>query len=152
MLKNIRLKITLTFVLVVLITELCAGIFVTIRSIIGYHDMFDSLISETLNTDMRKALTDTANAVMVQPAPDGGDSVILSEPGAENAENLKNMLFSSQIFKHTPGMILAILDSEGTPMYSNDQDDLYKNSRTAETILQRVINVCFASSLIIIST
>ena len=136
MLKNIRLKITLTFVLVVLITELCAGIFVTIRSIIGYHDMFDSLISETLNTDMRKALTDTANAVMVQPAPDGGDSVILSEPGAENAENLKNMLFSSQIFKHTPGMILAILDPEGTPMYSNDQDDLYKNSRTAEEALK----------------
>ncbi|MBQ3124460.1 MAG: HAMP domain-containing protein [Clostridia bacterium] len=136
MFKSIRLKITLVFVLAVVLTEIFAGLFVTVRSVREYHKAFDELIAEVLTSDMRKTLTETANAVTAAPAPDGGESIVLSEPGPENVENLKNIMLGTDILKTIPGMSLAILDGNGNPMYQNDESDFYKHARVTEEALK----------------
>lgn len=136
MFKGIRLKITLIFVLTVVLAEAFAGLFVTVRSVNGYHKAFDELIAEVLNTNMRKTLTETANAVTVSPAPDGGEAIVLSEPGPENVENLKNIMLGTDVFKTIPGMCLAILDGTGNCMYQNDESDFYKHARVTEEALK----------------
>lgn len=135
MFKGIRLKITLILVMTVLLTEVGAGLFVTINSVKSYHDYFDTLISETLDEDMRNLLNETANAVSVEPSPDGGEAIIISEPGAENVENLKNIMLGSYLFKANPGMILAITDAEGNCLYQNDDSEIFKKAGVTKEAL-----------------
>lgn len=150
MFKGIRVKITLVFVLAVVLAEIGAGLFVTIRSISCYHKEFEKLTKEVFDEDMRKTLTETANAVTYQPAPDNSDAVIMNEPGPENAENLKNIMFNTPIFKNSSSMCLAILDSKGVCLYQNDDSELYKHSRVTEEALKgnEAINNRFSGKII----
>lgn len=136
MFKSIRLKITLIFVLTVVLAEALAGLFVTVRSISGYHKAFDELVSDVLTADMRKTLTDTANAVTAVPDPNGGEAIVLSEPGPENVENLKNIMVGTDILRTIPGMYLAILDGNGKAIYQSNDGNFYKHARVAEEALK----------------
>ncbi len=132
MFRGLRFKITLIFALTVVLAEMFAGLFVTVRSISVYHKNFDTLIADELNADMRKTLTETANAFSVAPAPEGGEAIVLSEPGLENVGNIKDIILSSPICTRTPGMFVSIIDSTGNCMYQNLEGNFYKSSRVAE--------------------
>ena len=136
MFRGLKFKITLVFAVTVILAEMFAGLFVTVRSIGAYHKDFDNLLEDVLTDDMRKALTETANAVSVAPAPNGGDAIVLSEPGIENAENLKNIILSTPICTRTPGMFVSVLDNNGNCMYQNFKDNFYINSRVVKEALK----------------
>lgn len=136
MFKSIRLKIILGFVFAIMVAEISAGLFITLRTVSTYHSSFDTVCKEVFDDKMRKTLTDTANAVTVQPGAEGEEAIVLSEPGPVNAENLKNILFDTKLFKESSGMRLAILDASGSCMYQNDSSEFYKNSRVTEEALK----------------
>lgn len=135
MFKGIKLKITLIFVLSVVLAELCAGIFVSLKFAYGYRDFFDNIFSETLTDEVRAGLTQTANEVTVEPAPDGGEGFIMTEPGIINAENLKNTLLTTPIAQSIPKISIAVLDKNGECFAQNDNSDDYKNSPVAKEAL-----------------
>lgn len=135
MLKNTRLKIVLIFLLTVIFTEAAAGLYVTLTSAAGYHGSFDKFLAETLGDDMRNTLTETANAVNIVPSDDVEGGVIMSEPGAENVENLKNILLGTPVFNSVPEINLAILDADGNCMYQNSDTDFFTESRTVKEAL-----------------
>ena len=128
MFKGIRSKITVIFVLVILFAELIAGTYVTFRLMHSYHHSFDSTLSEVMTDDFEAQLTDTANKVMVHADIDNPEAIVLSEPGEENVQNIKNILFDTSLFKIYTGMKLSVLDTDGNPIYTNEGTDLYKYS------------------------
>ncbi len=132
MFKGIRLKITLILVVSLVLAEIFAGLLITVHSINSYHKDFDRLIDEVLTDDFRTLLTDTANEVNVHTPPDDPTAIILNEPGPENAEKIKNILFDTKLFKHYLTMNLAILNADGECMYTNDDSALYENARVTE--------------------
>ena len=136
MFKGIRLKIILGFVFAIMVAEISAGLFITLRTVSTYHSSFDAVCKEVFDEEMRKTLTDTANAVTIQPGAEGEEAIVLSEPGPVNAENLKNIMFDTKLFRESSGMRLAILDASGSCMYQNDSGEFYKNSRVTEEALE----------------
>ncbi len=145
MFRSIRLRITVVFVLLVLAAEILAGVFVTLRTVDNYHNAFSKAIETVFSDDMRQNLTQTANALTVeQPAPDG-QGVILSEAGPENAENIKNILLGTDLFKDGSGRQLIITDNNGNALYASDEID-YKNSGVLKEALKgnEAINNRFA--------
>ena len=129
MFKSIRLRITVIFVLLIIISEFLAGAFLVFKTADDSHDTFDQAISSVFSEELREELAQAANAVKIE-SPDGEESseVILSESTAENADNLKNILLSTALFKDGYGRELVITDSDANAFYVSSDSAGYKDS------------------------
>ena len=135
MFKSIRLRITVIFVLLVLLSEVLAGIFVTIKSAANFHNAFDKAIETAFSEDMRQSLEQAANAVTVDETVPETDEVVLSESGPENIENVKNIILGSPLFKDGAGRELIITDGDANPLYSSVEKSDFADSRVFKEAL-----------------
>ena len=132
MFKDIKNRITMTFVLLMLGAQIFCGAFVTLKTVGQYHKSFEKSIENTFTDDAKAKLTELANAVTVTvPSPDGS-GIILNETGPQNVENIKNFILDTSLFKENPQLDLAILDGGGEIKYADMNADDFNNSRTAK--------------------
>ena len=132
MFKNIKNRITMTFVLLMLGAQIFCGAFVTLKTVGQYHKSFEKSIENTFTDDAKAKLTELANAVTVTvPSPDGS-GIILNETGPQNVENIKNFILDTSLFKENPQLDLAILDGGGEIKYADMNAADFNNTRTAK--------------------
>ena len=132
MFKTMRLRITMTFVLLVLLFEVIAGTFVTLKTVGSYHSSFERLLNETFTEDMRNTLTYAANTVLEDTLPADVSGLAIDTSSSAAAESIKHILLASPMFKTNFMLDFAIMDGNGEIQSSSMEHELFKDSRIAK--------------------
>lgn len=133
---SIRQRISLVFVLLVLVAEAIVGVFVTLSTMNDYHKTFEKTLNEVFSDDMRKTLTDTANTVTVQVIDENANAPQMAESTSYNADALRNAVKDSTLFKNYSELQLAILDGTGEIKYSEVETEKLQNSDIAKSAVK----------------
>lgn len=133
---SIRQRISLVFVLLVLVAEAIVGVFVTLSTMNDYHKTFEKTLNEVFSDDMRKTLTDTANTVTVQVIDENANAPQMAESTLYNADALRNAVKDSTLFKNYSELQLAILDGTGEIKYSEVETEKLQNSDIAKSAVK----------------
>ncbi len=133
---SIRQRISLVFVLLVLVAEAIVGVFVTLSTMNDYHKTFEKTLNEVFSDDMRKTLTDTANTVTIQVIGENANAPQMAESTAYNADALRNAVKDSTLFKNYSELQLAILDGTGEIKYSEVETEKLQNSDIAKSAVK----------------
>ena len=130
MFKSIRQRIGIVFVLLVLIAEAIAGVFVTMSTTYDYHMTFEKTLNKVFSDDMRKTLTDTANT----PAPVADDGTPVS--ATYNSDAILNIIKDTDLYRDYPELKIAVLDGTGEVKYSEITTEELNDSQIAKSAIK----------------
>lgn len=92
MFKSIRWKITLIFILSIIISEFIIGSVGIILTARYFHNDFINTIHETLNEGLRDELDNAANAVTIPQPPADGSPIVMEEKSSINLEGIRDTM------------------------------------------------------------
>ncbi len=136
MFKSIRQRIGIVFVLLVLIAEALAGVFVTLSTTYDYHTTFEKTLNKVFSDDMRKTLTDTANTVTTQVIGEGTSGAVTVESTAYNSDSILNIIKDTDLYRDYSQLRIAILDGNGEVKYSEIDTDELNDSQIAKSAVK----------------
>lgn len=130
MFKSIRQRIGIVFVLLVLIAEAIAGVFVTMSTTYDYHMTFEKTLKKVFSDDMKKTLSNTAIAV--------ADATANDPTGATpyNSDAILNIIKDTDLYRDYPELRIAILDGTGEVKYSQITTDELNDSQIAKSAVK----------------
>lgn len=120
MFKGIRLKITLLCTALIILTELCTGLYGIFSAADFYHDRFNNVISSVFSDSVKQELTNAANAVDVAQSGQADGEIVMTETAADNVQKIKDTVMKySGILSLDGSNLLCILDGNGAVLYSS---------------------------------
>ncbi len=136
MFKSIRLKITVIFMLLVILTELFVGLYGIFSTVQYYHKRFDDSIAAVFTSSVKNELTEAANAVSVSDQTVGENGIIMNETGPDNVDNIKNIISQyAGPLSINVSTFFCILDHSGAVVYSSNNAGITEASEVIDSAL-----------------
>lgn len=147
MFSSIRLRITVLFVSLIVIIELAAGLFGLYRTTSYYRESFDKKIHLVFTDDVKKELTDAANAVSDAALPEGTDGLVMSDSGPDNVNSIADIVtrYSDALeLNGTP--YFCVLDNTGAVVFSSSAAGATEDSPVIKSALAGTENIDTATA------